>query len=353
LPVRQQSSQEKDFFFQWHLTGRCNLACSHCYQEGAPGREADAAAIAKIADAAADTVAAWGQSYGIAFSPAFNVTGGEPLILPGIMDVLTLLKGKGFGVSLLTNGTLVDREKARRLADLLDDVQISVEGPERVHDAIRGQGSLAGAMRGAELLAAAGIPVNLNVTLSRLNIDCIDDVIAMARDAGAQRVGFSRLVPSGRGRDLAREMLSPDEVRDAYARLLGGGAAAAEPAVPIRISTGDPIASALEGAQGDCGAFPYAGCAAGVSGLTILPDGTLLPCRRLPVPIGNALTGSIRRVWAESPVLETLRDRKSYKGRCGACERWAECRGCRAIAYASSGLSGRADLCADDPQCFL
>ena len=251
MPVRQQSGKQKDFFFQWHLTSRCNLACSHCYQEGAPAPEPDAAAIAKIANAAADTVAAWGQAYGIGFSPAFNVTGGEPLVLPGIMDVLALLKGKGFEVSLLTNGTLVDGEKARRLADLLDSAQVSVEGPERVHDAIRGRGNLAKAMRGAELLAAAGIPVNLNVTLSKLNIDCIDEVISMARDAGAVRVGFSRLVPSGRGRDLAKEMLAPDEVRDAYSRLLGGHGAAdpAELAAPATRSGPAPPGARAAGSR--------------------------------------------------------------------------------------------------------
>ena len=220
-------------------------------------------------------------------------------------------------------------------------------------------------MRGAELLVKTGIAVDLNMTLSKLNIGCVDEVIAIARDAGAGRVGFSRLVPSGRGKGLVKEMLRPFEVRDAYVRLLGDGvhpvhaAAAASGAATargafVRVSTGDPIAGALPGARGDdCGDFPYAGCAAGVSGLTILADGTLLPCRRLPIRVGNALTGSIRRVWADSRVLARLRDRNLYKGKCGACARWAECRGCRAIAYAASGLSGRADYLADDPQCFL
>ena len=254
MPVRQQSQKEKDFFFQWHLNGRCNLACSHCYQEGTPAPEPDTPATIKVASAAADTVEAWGQAYGIAFAPSFNVTGGEPLLFAGINDVLALLKGKGFAVFLLTNGTLVDREKAKRLAGLLDGAQISVEGTERIHDSIRGKGSLARAMRGAELLVKAGIAVDLNMTLSKLNIGCVDEVIAIARDAGAGRVGFSRLVPSGRGKGLVKEMLRPFEVRDAYARLLGGGvrpahAATASPCVPVRVSTGDPLAGALAGAR--------------------------------------------------------------------------------------------------------
>jgi radical SAM protein with 4Fe4S-binding SPASM domain len=99
-------------------------------------------------------------------------------------------------------------------------------------------------------------------------------------------------------------------------------------------------------------AVAVGGCAAGLAGITVLEDGTLLPCRRLPVPIGNIRRDSLREVWAASPVLVRLRDRASYRGRCGACARWAACRGCRAIAWAASLADGAADLCADDPQCF-
>jgi radical SAM protein with 4Fe4S-binding SPASM domain len=90
-----------------------------------------------------------------------------------------------------------------------------------------------------------------------------------------------------------------------------------------------------------------------VSGLTILPNGNVTPCRRLPLSLGNVRRHSLRRIWATSPVLEALRDRSRYKGKCGACTRWARCRGCRAIAYAFSRSRGEADFLADDPQCFL
>ncbi|UCD34076.1 MAG: SPASM domain-containing protein, partial [Nitrospiraceae bacterium] len=90
-----------------------------------------------------------------------------------------------------------------------------------------------------------------------------------------------------------------------------------------------------------------------ISGLTILPDGTMVPCRRLPVPIGNITSDSLREVWASSDVLNALRDRSRYKGKCGSCLRWAHCRGCRAIAYACSQSAGKGDVLAPDPQCFI
>jgi len=121
----------------------------------------------------------------------------------------------------------------------------------------------------------------------------------------------------------------------------------------IEIATGDPLVASMQAPTKDSGDVPYGGCAAGVSGLTLLPDGTLTPCRRLPLPLGNVAVDSIRQVFTESPVLTMLRDRTQYTGRCAACGHWAECRGCRAIAYACSRSSGKGDFLGDDPQCLL
>ncbi len=143
-------------------------------------------------------------------------------------------------------------------------------------------------------------------------------------------------------------MLQAHEVRTLYER------AFAASNQRLEIVTGDPVASLLrQDTRGDLGSVPVGGCAAGVSGLTFLPDGTITPCRRLPVPIGNVLKDSLREVWAASPVLNTLRDKVAYSGKCGACLRWASCRGCRAIAYASGGGDSRNALVTEDPQCFI
>jgi AdoMet-dependent heme synthase len=87
--------------------------------------------------------------------------------------------------------------------------------------------------------------------------------------------------------------------------------------------------------------------------LTLLPDGTITPCRRMGIPIGNILRDSLREIWATSDVLNALRDKKTYMGKCGVCKRWSICRGCRAIAYAWSRSHGRNDFLEEDPQCFI
>jgi AdoMet-dependent heme synthase len=343
-------STNQEFFVQLHLTERCNLHCSHCYQTGCGKEELSLAEIRQLLAELTDMLKAWTAAYQLEFATSLNVTGGEPLLRPDLFAILEAMRSHGFAVYLLTNGTLIDAEGAARLAALeVKGVQVSIEGPEEIHDAIRGKGSFAASRRGIGHLVAAGLPVTLNATLSELNGDRFREMIAICTSFGAQQLGFSRLVPSGRGARLANRMMAPEKVRAIYEEIFS------LPAEGIEIVTGDPVASQMcgGGPDGDCGPVATGGCAAGISGLTILPDGTVVPCRRLPVPLGNVRTDSLRQIWAESAILESLRDRGRYRGRCGTCRRWAHCRGCRAIAYAASLARGEEDLLADDPQCFI
>lgn len=294
---------------------------------------------------------AWSETYELAFAPSFNITGGEPFLRPDLFRVLAEIRKREYETFLLTNGVLVDRERARTLAELgVAGVQVSIEGCEEVHDALRGPGSFAQAAGGIERLLDAGLPVTVNVTLSKLNAGSMKKVIRFASHLGVQRVGFSRLVPAGRGSSMAAEMLSANEAKELYQRLF------ALDIGNLEIVTGDPIAGLLrrqgEKKRSHDGADPCGGCAAGVSGLTIGADGTIVPCRRMPLPLGNVRTDSLREIWALSPVLEALRDKNSYTGRCRTCRHWDSCRGCRAIAYAHSRASGGNDYLSDDPQCF-
>lgn len=342
------SNKALEFFVQWHLTERCNLRCRHCYQEGVSREELPLSAILNTIDEIDEMIKAWSESYEMAFSPSFTVTGGEPFLRSDLFQILSAMQQKGFDLSLLSNGILIDREKARQLSRLgIKGVQISLEGPEKVHESIRGRGSFSATLAGVGHLVAQRIPVTLNMTLSRLNATFIADMAILAQSLGVSRLGFSRLVPSGRGTALMDQFLSREEVRDLYEKIFPKGFE------NLQIVTGDPVASQMDEPEPDedLGSVPLGGCAAGVSGLTLLSDGTVFPCRRLPVSIGNVTRDSLRELWVSSPVLESLRDKSKYQGKCGQCKRWAACRGCRAIAYAAS-RSGH-DFLAEDPQCFL
>jgi AdoMet-dependent heme synthase len=339
-----------DFFIQWHLTDRCNLNCRHCYQEGPSSGEMPLPEIRSVVGEIGEMIKAWSDAYEIAFSPSFNVTGGEPFLRRDLFEILEIMGRHGFDLYLLSNGILIDRTKAEYLARLsVKGVQISLEGPEEIHESIRGRGSFSSSLKGISHLVAAGINVTINMTLSELNAGTLTEMAALTKSLGVKRLGFSRLVPSGKGADLLALALPRERVKELYQKLLSTQIDG------LQMVTGDPVASQMDplGLGEDLGTVPLGGCAAGVSGLTIMPDGTIVPCRRLPVPIGRVTKDSLRELWVTSPVLEALRDKSRYQGKCGQCSRWAACRGCRAIAYAYSASKGEKNYLAEDPQCFL
>ena len=338
-----------EFFIQWHLTERCNLRCRHCYQTRRRSREMSADEVKKEIDGAIQMFRAWKEEHGILVAPSIHFTGGEPFLFKGFWDVIRHSRQSGFGVAIMTNGCLVSREDAEEAASLgISDIQISLEGPPDLHDSLRGPGSFQGAARGTERLVQAGNRVSANVTLSRLNVDAIEETVEVAKEMGFYGIGFSRMVPCGRGKALLDSFLTPQELKSAYQKMISLNSPSFE------VVSGDPLAGTLYETEVPSGCnLTLSGCSAGFSGVTITSDGEVMPCRRIGLVAGSLKKKSLRSLWASSRLLWQLRRRESYRGKCGRCSLWPSCRGCRAVAYAYSLTQGKGDLFADDPQCWV
>lgn len=347
--VAGRATKKFDFFIQWHLTERCNLQCRHCYQQRRKPREMTIGELKQQIDGATGMLRAWEEEYDISLSPSIHFTGGEPFLYKGLWDVISYAKQSGYNVAILTNGCLItkaDADTAR--ASGIADIQISLEGPPQIHDTVRGRGSFAAAVKGARLLIDAGNCVSANMTLSYLNINSIGETAEMAKAWGFSGMGFSRLVPCGSGKQLLNSMLSSEEIKTAYKRALALHS-------PIfEVASGDPLAGVLSGfTPSPKSNLVLSGCSAGFFGVTITSDGSVMPCRRIGIKVGNLHKTSLRQIWSTSKILWRLRQRESYKGKCGECFLWASCRGCRAVAYAYSKTQGNPNLFADDPQCWM
>jgi AdoMet-dependent heme synthase len=336
-----------DFFVQLHVTEGCNLSCRHCYQ-AAPGSEMNFQEICGVMAEIKRTIEDWAIDYDMDVSPSLHFTGGEPLLRSDLMSLLSYACGCGFSVSIMSNGTLIDRTVARRLKQMaVSDVQISLDGLEDTHDSIRGSGSFRRTLEGIDSLVKEGLETNINLTLSRLNLQDTDGLVQLAEELGVSGIAFSRLVPCGRGESLADQTLSSQEVGDFYRSLRASGEGGR-----VAVTSRDPLA-VVEGLDGDVPQtdIPVSGCAAGMFGITVTADGTMMPCRRMDLPIGNVRTDSFRQVWADSPVLWDLRKRERYHGPCQTCRYWPVCRGCRAVALAYARARGTEDYLGPDPQC--
>jgi AdoMet-dependent heme synthase len=150
---------------------------------------------------------------------------------------------------------------------------------------------------------------------------------------------MERLIPEGRGESFRDQLLSSEELKKLYESIY-------EIALQkrgTRILMYRPVFNLVAPDDSSVGAL----CSIGNNALTVMPDGAVYPCRRLPIPIGNILTDGLFAIWYDSEVLWKVRNPENIKGKCHDCELLANCRGCRAMAYFCSG-----DYMAEDPQCW-
>ncbi|MBP7866286.1 MAG: radical SAM protein [Acidobacteria bacterium] len=323
------------FVFQWHLTDRCERSCRHCYREGPPRRDLGEAGQLSVLEAIRAFLAKRG------LRGRLHLAGGEPALCPGLDRLLAAIARAGLPFRFLTGGVGLTPSRAADLARSgCVGVQVSVEGTEATHDALRGEGGFRQAMEGVCCARAAGLPVTLAMTLHRENLADLEAVGRLA-EAAADRVYFSRLIPAGHGASLG---VLPN--RAAWAGALRRILALAD-TLRVPVALRDPTFRPLLAAPWHAGHSPaISGCSAGYRTLTVESDGEVLPCRRLALPVGHALEGGLEQAWEAHPLLIALRDRDRLKGRCGRCAyRWV-CGGCRAVPRAVSG-----DPFGEDPQC--
>ncbi len=336
----EEPTVDSEFYFQWHLTERCNRRCRHCYHTSydSAGELSDDEAH-QVAHRIQDALRVWRRR------GAISLTGGEPWLRRDL--VLALLDELAAGdvvdrVDLLTNGELLDDSDCAALASrtVLRRVQVSIEGATVAsHDAIRGAGSFRLTLAAVSRLKRHGITVAAMMTLSRHNAREWDATFGMLGDAGVDVVSIDRFIPEGRGEDRRDWLLEPPQLRSVFRGIHDWALAHDKP----RVLMYRPLFCLVGQSTPHVGAM----CSVGANALTILHDGTIYPCRRLPMPIGHILRDSLHDVWYASPVLWQARVPSNLKGRCAGCELVPVCRGCRAMARAVTG-----DWLAEDPQCW-
>ena len=313
---------------QWHITHRCNLRCSHCYQG-----DYAAQMSAEELFAALDKYERYLLSRRL--QGQVNLTGGEPLAHPDFFRLAMEIRRRDMDLAVLTNGTLLTRESAHRLALLAPlFVQISLDGCERVHDAIRGKGSFRRALRGIDLLKAEGIRVLVSFTAQARNRRQLLPLALCCRAHGVDKLWFDRVViPAGDDREGLS--LSTEQ----YRRLVNA-AARLRKLTPLR---GDRALQFLSFGSGSC----YH-CGAGGELLILLADGSLMPCRRLPFVIGALGDGELSEILENSPLMRSLREAPIPEA-CSACPHASRCRGgAKCVTYAQTGR-----LFARDVNCWL
>ncbi len=319
---------------QWHVSEQCNLRCAHCYQESWASGELDANLwpdVLRQFHELTRSLGAWGH---------VNLTGGEPLAHPRLFHLLEMMASRRHWMSfaILSNGTLIDSAAARQIASLRPGfVQVSIDGSQATHDRIRGEGSFAAATAGVRQLVKHGVKTMLAFTAHRQNYRDFPAVAQLGRRLGVWRVWADRMVPLGLA--CTAEALPPDETLE-FMRILqlertrrtwSNTEIAAHRALQFLLDGGEPYR-----------------CTAGAGLLTVLASGDVVPCRRMPLVMGNVRDNTLQQIYREHNLLQELRHERIAQG----CERCFYARTCggglRCAAHAAYGTAFRAD-----PGCWL
>lgn len=332
----------------WEITRSCNLSCAHCraaaHHEPYPGELTLQECKALIDDIASIT------------DPILILTGGEPLMRADIWDIVDYAQSKGLRPVIGSNGTLIDEECARRIAEHgIPRVSISLDFPAaEKQDAFRGKsGAFEEALEGMRNLRAQGVGVQVNTTITKMNADQIEEIHELARREGAEAFHPFLLVPTGRGEDLVDVELSPREYEEVLT-----WAYHCQKTSPMHFKPTDApqyyrIIRQLSAAEGrEVTRETYGmealtrGCLGGITFAFISHVGDVQPCGYFDMQLGNVRDVPFSRIWEESPVFADLRNYDRLKGKCGLCEYKGVCGGCRARALAATG-----DYLAEEPYC--
>ncbi len=280
--------------FWIHLTDNCNLNCSHCLfncKSGGQGREL------LLAD-----VHNWiKQAYALG-TRLVVFTGGEPFVYPGFMDLLAWCLGlPDLHVAVLTNGLALGPQ-VDRLAGLDRQrlhFQVSLDGLEKEHEALRGPGTYKPVLQAVTKAMARGLSCSVVMAVNSVNVD---DMAAMVDEMARHRISTIHWMwhfQRGQGQNLplleSRRLI--DNFRQAAARAKTLG---------ITIDNLEALRSQLFSPIGT--RFDLTN--AGWESLCIGPDRHVYPT---PALVGMAdfdcglVEDSLEELWRHSDRLERLR----------------------------------------------
>lgn len=338
------------FLVLWEMTQACDLACVHCRAAAQPARHP-----LELSTTEGFRLIEQIRRCG---TPLLVLTGGDPLKRPDLFELIRYGVRRRLRVTMTPSGTpLLTRDAVHQLQRAgLARLALSLDGSTAaIHDRFRGvEGSYAWTLNGIQYAHAAGLPVQINTTITRHNLHDLDALGDLLRGLGIVLWSVFFVVPTGRARP--EDDLTPLE----YEAVLHWLYDCAQRAPFDLKTTAAPHYRRVvlqrhraEGYQdrGPRQADAIGRAAPGVNdgkGVCFVSHrGEVYPSGFLPLSAGNVRHRSLVAIYRQAPLFRALRDPEQLRGKCGRCEYRKICGGSRARAYAYSG-----DYLAADPGCI-
>lgn len=302
---------------QLELTHRCNLRCIHCKIDD----------HTRAGDLSADDIRALLPELAKAGCFSVNLTGGEMLTRPDIVEVLEILFAHQFFYSMQTNATLMDD----RIIDLLDanrgkirTIALSLYAVDpAVHDAITTvPGSHARTMEAIRKLKERDLPVWALGILMEPNWDEAGKILRFCEANGVGYQFNALIVPQeGRGRKPLALRLSDEHLRN----------------LPIPRETLVNMDSRFNPTCFGPDEPISSWCSMGRSSCYIESTGEVYPCSIVERPAGNVRERPFSEIWRDAEVFREIRAYRVRDFECAGCRLLPECLPCPGLAHAEHG----------------
>lgn len=186
----------------WQITTKCNLNCKYCLSNS--GCDGIAGLETKRAKKIIEMLGELGIN-------RLDFTGGEPLLRKDLGELIEFAKSKNISTIVTTNTILLNDENIKILqhADL---VQISIDGPEEIHNMQRQAAVYNRTIENIKKLQSANCKIRLNSFIFNSNKKYVEFLLELSKTLGIFSHLFIIFTPQGRGKNYPEEIISKDEV---------------------------------------------------------------------------------------------------------------------------------------------
>lgn len=335
---------------------KCDQPCQHCGTRAGRAREVELTT---------DVILDVAKSLSRLGTREVTLIGGEAYLHPDCELIIRTLAESGVRVTMQTGGRAFTPDRAKRFKEAgLDALGVSIDGPARVHDKLRGNlGSHAAAIQALRNARDAGLIISANTQINKLNCDLLVEHAKMLRDEGAQVWQCQLTGPLGRAADRPEWIIDPWQIvqiidtlaeiqKESMREWIAGG----RRGIPFNVFANNNIGyfgpheqilrSTPLGEE-----THWQGCVAGIYSLGIESDGAVKACPTLPTASytgGNIRTMKIEDLWESSEIIRFARDRTvdNLWGFCKTCYYADVCHaGCNWTAHTTLGKPGNNPFC--------
>jgi len=185
-------------YLELQITNACNLRCKHCYIGDETKKELSTKQIRTLLNE-------FEKMQGL----RVLITGGEPLLHDKFYELNEMLPHYAIRKILFTNGVLLSREILKTLH--VDELQISIDGLEYAHDALRGSGMFKRSLEAIRQALDSGFSVSVATMVHPRNRGDFTGMERMFKEMGIKDWTVDVPVIEGRLKENSEFHIAPEE----------------------------------------------------------------------------------------------------------------------------------------------